>query len=1087
MKHKRGERGAVSVFLVIILVPCLLASSIFVDAGRVYLSKGMAQASGELALNTLMTNYDYDLNDWYGMVASCQTIDQFYDISAQYFIRTMKSQNLSDDEMVLLSQQFAGAVGDDSIYDYLKVEETSDTTVKAVEGANLANTTLIKNEVVEFMKYRGPIVVAEEVIDKLKSDSTSESVAEASKNEPLVDSKKEFYETEAELTRKAYNTYHYLFENYTKKDYTNDKLQAEIDKLEDAKKTYAEIHSLMITNLYNTENLQQFNRPTVDLGYKTYTYDTEGCYSRIEKEVDQDATTSANEEKRRQYEEKKAKGETVGDYRDEVIIYKDVYYIDGKQMNQNFSNVRNAIDAFEEVKNNLVQDIDSHVPYNSGTTNDIQYWKKASDIFNGVTGTNYRNEYLSKAREMLDAYAKMKAMMDCSKGNDLPGDYENTFSNLRDRVESLQSSYLTAGYGGSDGYLTIVNRLESISAANMANINPNTVKLSSGEQLNTALARISGDMTKVRKQLQEYVDALTVVIKGKGLFGRNKVVSLDKLAALAAQYRIDLNEWKGYANSVGTELAGEDQTEIEELHDTLADEINEAAVAELKTRLLNICSQLQGFIDVMDSMTYGGKKISKISNYSTLKSKASSQVSKDSIGLNNAELTSYADSTFAQLFQPTGTEAIYQLNKTDAYNLSLHVDYNPPSVNVPALYVYLYGKFKDSDGGAADKIEKEMDGATSDSNKYLDDEKKKTRYHYTGTSNITPSFSEGQTFQLLSDGLGAIGSLVDNLLKGKVENIRDNLFLTVYAKEMFSYATYDNEGKYKILADRKYEVTSLNKGNYKTTYNDAKEEWLDESPKISRNKSLTNKMINTDHNAAMGAELEYMLYGKSENSENVKSAYNDIYAVRYSLNLVSAFQNFWTRSSVSGRIINDVADTLSLATGEIIPAPAVKVVILPILTLFETGNDLNRLEAGFPVELYKKNEDYWHYTLDSKEGGITGIMNKITELSQGFQNPREEGIFYSDYLTLFILLGFQGSKSEDMTKRMAEVIQANLQKLTEDSSYSMEKAYVYFEVESELKVDPLLMTLPIFTQYNDAYDSSKTDWCTYKTKVIRGY
>ena len=59
----KRERGAVSVFLVIILVPCMLVASIFVDVGRVYLSKSMAESAADMALNSLMTHYDADLND----------------------------------------------------------------------------------------------------------------------------------------------------------------------------------------------------------------------------------------------------------------------------------------------------------------------------------------------------------------------------------------------------------------------------------------------------------------------------------------------------------------------------------------------------------------------------------------------------------------------------------------------------------------------------------------------------------------------------------------------------------------------------------------------------------------------------------------------------------------------------------------------------------------------------------------------------------------------------------------------------------------------------------------------------------------
>ena len=100
-------KGAVSVFLVIILVPCLLVSSLFVDLARIHLSKNVAEASADLALNTLMTYYDADLSEYYGMVASCQDIDSFYSVSSQYFLRMLKSQNLTEDELFLLSDSFS--------------------------------------------------------------------------------------------------------------------------------------------------------------------------------------------------------------------------------------------------------------------------------------------------------------------------------------------------------------------------------------------------------------------------------------------------------------------------------------------------------------------------------------------------------------------------------------------------------------------------------------------------------------------------------------------------------------------------------------------------------------------------------------------------------------------------------------------------------------------------------------------------------------------------------------------------------------------------------------------------------------------
>ena len=77
MEAIRNNRGAVSIFLILVLVPCIAISCIFVDVSRVELSKSSAEASADLALNTLLTNYDADLSEYYGLIGSCQNIEDF--------------------------------------------------------------------------------------------------------------------------------------------------------------------------------------------------------------------------------------------------------------------------------------------------------------------------------------------------------------------------------------------------------------------------------------------------------------------------------------------------------------------------------------------------------------------------------------------------------------------------------------------------------------------------------------------------------------------------------------------------------------------------------------------------------------------------------------------------------------------------------------------------------------------------------------------------------------------------------------------------------------------------------------------------
>ena len=68
----KKTKGAVSIFLVIILVPMMTVSALFVDASKIKLGRGVAESAGDLTLNTALTDYDTMLKDMYGLFATAQ-------------------------------------------------------------------------------------------------------------------------------------------------------------------------------------------------------------------------------------------------------------------------------------------------------------------------------------------------------------------------------------------------------------------------------------------------------------------------------------------------------------------------------------------------------------------------------------------------------------------------------------------------------------------------------------------------------------------------------------------------------------------------------------------------------------------------------------------------------------------------------------------------------------------------------------------------------------------------------------------------------------------------------------------------------
>lgn len=1076
----KKTRGAISVFLVMILVPCIVVTSVFVDLGRVHMSKAMANSASDLALNSLLSNYDADLEEWYGMVASCQSIEEFYDVSAQFFLRTLSSQGLSDDEIVLLSDYYAHATNNDQIYDLLQVEcQTAPSDmIGEVSGANLTNSTMLKDQIVEFMKYRGPIEITLGLIDRLKSDSSTMNAIESEENKELVDDKSDYYKAEGELLAAAFNSYVAIYDYYKEAStngLTNDKLKGYATRFSNYKSVYANINKRMISNLYNTSGLTAYARTKFRLDkYKTtYTKSHTEVYSRRNG---------------------------------------DQYIIDGERITSLLDTLKTEIDDFNTAKTNFVNAssaLMAKLPGSSATdSNAIQWWVQMNTAVNASSGTNYTTQLSTASDDMLKAYAKVIAIKDCALGNDIPTDWETRFDELTAEVVSLHRKYIitndeitelanegtTVTIDYTDSYNKTVKKLEEVSSANINNIVPSNLYVTvNGESknLNDALAYIKSDLSSTRTELQGYVDLLNIAIDGNesddSIAENDKVKSLDKLLELAGEYHTSLNIWSNTANSTDTSMGADNRQEIADI-EQVCEEITEDSVRVLKTRLTNIRSQISSVITAIDELKYGGVKLDSIASFTDFKNAAQSTVSSSEIKLTNQELSNYASSVFASLFRPSTD---FSLAHSDDNNYNPTISPTSGQIDTPELFMYFQSKFGGLSKQDVNEKKDELDGGEQAGSNKENETKEKGRYHG-GGEDITKDFSGSGTFNIADGTISGVIDLFESLINLDITSIRDDLYVAAYIMNMLSYATFENEGLYSLIEDK----TDLSLSNYSSKYQsvmgtgeDQEGTWLSINLKDSYNKSLTNKMINKNNNTAYCAEVEYVLYGGRDgkgNDDNVKSVYNNIYGIRYALNLVSGYANFWSGSDSTSLAIAGIAYGIWIATGGIIPEALTKVVLIPILTIFETSTDLDRLEAGFPVELYKSSHDQWWMSVPD----LDSVASFTSELSNGggslSKKNQDTGLFYSDYLTVFVYLGLKSSCAESMYQRLSEVIQANMRKLTGVDTYSMAKARLYFKLNATIRVKPLMITIPYFNGYDNNMDT-KTDWCTYKISTVRGY
>lgn len=182
---RKDVRGAISLFLVAILLPMMVISALMVDTARYHLAKAMVSNAGDLAMNGALADYDSILKDVYGLFAMSQADDVTKNVK-RYFEETLISYGVvGEEDAGSYVQELLGY-----LYEYLLVEdretadflamtmEPSDLEVTKVEGSSLAEPSILEKQIVEYMKYRGPVDFGMSFLDSLSAFTKVDAQAE---------------------------------------------------------------------------------------------------------------------------------------------------------------------------------------------------------------------------------------------------------------------------------------------------------------------------------------------------------------------------------------------------------------------------------------------------------------------------------------------------------------------------------------------------------------------------------------------------------------------------------------------------------------------------------------------------------------------------------------------------------------------------------------------------------------------------------------------------------------------------------------------------------------------------------------------
>lgn len=223
-------KGMVTVMVTLLLIPSLLITGTAVDIARIYTVKSLLQDANQLAANSTLTEYDALLQDLYGLYGIMEQDEVLAGMIDEYIQAAVLSEDGRRTGLGTF-QIFYGS-------------ELKSGGVQRAEGQNLGNTEVLRRQIEEYAKFRVPVVLVDELWDRLESFEKVQKDADVIEQkmdlddqlEKLTKSYKKIYEKIKEVDRFDAE----LDKAYAAMNDTIREINKQLDTMEDVRRQYTE-------------------------------------------------------------------------------------------------------------------------------------------------------------------------------------------------------------------------------------------------------------------------------------------------------------------------------------------------------------------------------------------------------------------------------------------------------------------------------------------------------------------------------------------------------------------------------------------------------------------------------------------------------------------------------------------------------------------------------------------------------------------------------------------------------------------------------------------------------------------------------
>lgn len=186
---RKNINGAISIFLVLIMIPMFTFAGTIVDLSRVNSANVVLSGASDLTMNAALSDYNEILKDVYGIFAMSATEADLTNNLERYFNNSLS--NVSDldttdsytRDYINSLTSWLSTAGSEGSADFDTLIKLTNATcdVSYVGGSEVYHSNILKRQILEYMKYRGVVSVSQELISKFSGFSGFDKQSKAIK------------------------------------------------------------------------------------------------------------------------------------------------------------------------------------------------------------------------------------------------------------------------------------------------------------------------------------------------------------------------------------------------------------------------------------------------------------------------------------------------------------------------------------------------------------------------------------------------------------------------------------------------------------------------------------------------------------------------------------------------------------------------------------------------------------------------------------------------------------------------------------------------------------------------------------------